>query len=394
MRPTSTAYRAAIRQSHLAVVKVEVLDSGVVIDTLTADGTRPAAISGSVTLDSRAASRGRFDLTLVDDGSLGLIPTTAADLLAPYGNEVKIHRGLVLPDGTIETPSVGIFRIDAANIEDTAAALTIALSGLDRSARVIDAKFEEPFEVAAGTNIETAILAVVQVAIPDVVTVFPGSLFVTPQLRAEEGSDRWKFAQDIATACGLELYFDGDGYLRLEATAAGDIVATLAEGPGGVLLSASRGWTRADTFNRVIATGENTSEAAPARGVATDNDPTSPTYYYGPFGKVPRFYASSFIATDEQAVVAATTLLLRQLGTTQTANFGVICDPSLEPGDTVRVTRLRAGIDEDNVIDSLTIPLGVEQPMTGQTRARQATTTPDTPDPGPGGGTWFPLSVG
>ncbi len=387
MRSTSDAFKAAIAQSQRAVVKVEVLSGGAVIDMLTADpaattSTGAAAITGTVTLDSRAASRGRFDLTLVDDGTLGLVPTTAASLLAPYGNEIRVYRGVQFSDGTAETPSVGIFRIDTATIDDSPAGMTIALSGLDRSATVADAKFEEPYEVAAGTPVQDAILAVVQHAIPDVVAIFPGVTFTTPQLRADEGSDRWRFAQDMATACGLELYFDGDGALRLAPLAGGEPVATLAEGDGGVLLSAARGWTRETTRNRWIVTGENTGEAAPVRGVATDLDPTSPTYYFGPFGKVPEFRSSPFVATAEQAEAAASYLLQRQLGTTQSVSFGVIVDPSLEPGDTVRITRLRAGIDEDNVIDSLVIPLGADQPMTGQTRARQVSLTAAPPGEG------------
>ncbi len=377
MRLTSTAYRQAIRESHQAVVRVDVLSGGEVIDTLTADPAATtdegaAVISGTVTLDSRAASRGRFECSLIDDGSLGLVPTTAASLLAPYGHELRVYRGLILPDATTELVSFGIFRIDAANIDDSPAGMTIALSGLDRSARVADAKFEAPYEVAAGTPVEEAILAVVQMAIPDVVAIFPGVTFTTPALRAEEEGDPWAFVQNMATACGLELYFDGDGSLRLAPLAGGEVVATLAEGEDGVLLAAARGWVREGTHNRVIAVGENTGEAAPARGVATDDDPTSPTYYFGPFGKSPSFYRSQFIATADQALAAATYLLQRQLGTTQTAAFTILVDPSLEPGDTVQVTRSRAGIDEQNTIDSLVIPLGVDQPMTGQTRARQA----------------------
>ncbi len=371
MRPVSAAFGPAVRASHQAVVKVEVLDLGTVVQTIT---TSPAAVtSGSVSLDARAASRGRFDLTIVDDGSLGLIPTTAAGLLAPYGNEVRISRGLILPTGVTETPSIGVFRIDAARIDDSADSLTINLSGMDRSARVIDARFEEPYEIASGTLVETAIRNLVTYAIPDVVTVFPGATYTTPALRAEEGDDRWKLAQDLATASGLELFFDGDGALRLQALAGGGTVTTLAEGSTGVLLSASRNWVREGSYNAVVATGENTGATTPARGVAYDIDPTSPTYYYGPFGKVPMFFQSAFIVTNDQALAAATAMLQRQLGTTQTATFGTIVNPSLEPGDTVRVTRLRAGIDEELAIDTLTIPLSADQPMTGQTRARQVT---------------------
>ena len=41
-------------------------------------------------------------------------------------------------------------------------------------------------------------------------------------------------------------------------------MAGIAEGEGGVLVAAGRRWTREGTFNRVIATGENTGETAPA----------------------------------------------------------------------------------------------------------------------------------
>ncbi len=374
MRPVSDAFRAAVRESHRLVVKVEILDgSGTVIGSLT-DDSDGSLVSGSVTLDAKAASRGRYDLTVVDDGARELVPTSASDLLAPYGHECRVSRGLYLPDGTIEAPSILIGRIDAANVDDTAAALTIQISGMDRSARVIDAKFEEPYEVAAGTNIEGAIREVVQAAIPSVVTIFPGSTYVTPALRAEGEGDRWAFAQNIATASGLELYFNGDGHLVLAPLYDREAVATIAEGEGGVLLSAARGWVREGTFNRVIAVGTNTSiDGTPPRGVATDENINSPTFYHGSFGRVPRFYGSSFIATDAQALDAATTLLRRQLGTTQTVTFSTVVDASLEPGDTVAILRARAGVMGDShVVEGLTVPLTSDAPMTGSTRARQA----------------------
>ncbi len=375
MRPVSDAYRAAIGQSHRLVVKVEILDGAHnVIGTLT-DDTEASLVSGGVTLDQNAASRGRYDITVVDDGARELVPTSASDMLSPYGNECRVSRGLILPNGEPETPSILIGRIDAANVDDTAAGLTIQIAGQDRSARVIDAKFEEPYEVAAGTNIETAIRNVVSDAIPGVICIFPGSTYVTPALRAEEEGDRWAFAQNIATASGLELYFNGDGHLVLGPLYDRPAVATLAEGEGGVLLSANRGWVREGTYNRVIAVGSNTSnEGTPPRGVWTDDDQQSATYYFGPFGRVPRHYRSEFITTDAQALDAATTLGVRQLGTTQTATFTTLVDASLEPSDTVRITRARAGIDEDNVLDSLAIPLDAAGMMSGTTRARQVTT--------------------
>lgn len=369
MRTATAAFRAALAASHKLAVRVDVKTGAGSL--LTPDGLQ--VIDGSVTLDQTAAIRGRCELSLTDDGTLGLVPDSATSALAPYGNRLVVSRGVEYPDGTRELITLGTFRIDSVDVADSEGALAMRVSGLDSAAIVVDARFEEPYEVAAGTSIETAITALVSAALPGVVTNYPGSTFTTPALRAEEGADRWEFAQSIARASGLALYFDGDDKLTLTPADGGSTVATLAEGAAGVLLSAERGWKRAGAYNRVIATGENTGEAIPVRGVATDDNPLSPTYYFGPFGKVPLFFASQFIVTAEQAAAAAQSILQRQLGTTQEVSFGTLVDPTLEPGDAVRITRERAGIDEDHIIDALTIPLSAGLPMTGRTRAQEVT---------------------
>lgn len=328
-------------------------------------------VDGSVTLDQTAATRGRADVTIIDDGTLGLVPTSPASLLAPYGNEIALSRGITYPDGTSELVGLGVFRIQAVDVDDSADGMAVRISGLDRSARVIDARFEEPYQIAAGTNYTTAILATVQAAWPDVPYSLTSTGLVTPALVAQEGDDRWKFCQDMAAAISMRLYFDGDGVLTLVPDVMTAPVMTIAEGENGVLIQASRNWTREGAYNAVIATGENTGQTAPARGVAVDNNPLSPTYYYGPFGHCPRFYSSPFLTTNAQAAAAAQTMLDKQLGTTEQVSFGALVMPHLEPGDTATITRSRSGIGEDHVLDSLTIPLTPDGVMSGRTRARQ-----------------------
>jgi hypothetical protein len=367
LRSVTSAFQASIIASHR-------LATSCVITTPDGSESTMPIIDGSVTLDQTAAVRGRLDLAIADDGTLGIIPDTAADLLAPYGNEIQVSRGIQYPDGTTELVSLGVFRIETADVEDHAGSLQVLLTGLDRAARFVDARFEEPYNVTAGTNYATAIENVLQAAWPDVPTTFTATALTTPALIAQEGDDRWQFVQDMAKAISMRLYFDGDGTLILAPDTLGDPVMDITEGENGVLVTASRRWTREGTFNRVIATGENTGEAAPARGIATDENSLSPTYYYGPFGKVPRFYVSPFITTDAQAESAALSLLNKELGTTEQVQFGSLVLPHLEPGDVVRVTRARAGIvEEDHILDSVTIPLSATGSMTGQTRARQVT---------------------
>ena len=362
MRPVSDAFLQAVTGSHTAVSYVHVLrDNDFVVQLEVTDG--------SITLDQTAATRGRLDVTLAE---LDLVPTDPEAALAPYGNELRAYRGVRYRDGSTEIVSLGIFRIDETSVTDTAeGGVEIRVTGLDRSSRVIDAKFEEPYLLAAGTNIVTAIEDCVRIAIPDLTTSLESTALTTPLLVGEEGGDRWKFVQDLAASLGRSLYFDGDGVLTGQPVTnpSGTPQLTIAEGDGGVLLTAGRRWNRQGTCNRVIATGENAGESAPARGVATDDNPLSPTYYYGQYGKVPRFYSSQILTTDDQAADAATAILSRELGTTQSVDFGAIVNPALEPDDLVQITRLRAGIDEQHVIDAVTIPLTAQQGMTGRTRA-------------------------
>lgn len=400
MRPVTPEFLAAVAGSHQVATRVEVLDDGEV--TLTVD-----AIAGGVTLDQTAATRGRVDLTIADPD---LVPADPSAALAPYGNELRVYRGVLFPFGggveeladpgpggqawpitlwgteegsvdpaptptlvaipTVELVSLGIFRIDETTVTDNGDQLEIRVAGMDRSVRMIDARFEEPYTVPAGTNYATAIAACAQAAWPAVVTNLTATSLTTPLLVAEEGADRWKFMQDMAASLGHALFFDGDGELvtRPVTTPAGAPVATISE--GGVLLSTGRRWNRQGTYNRVIATGENPAEGAvPARGIATDDNPASPTYYYGSYGKVPRFYSSQFITTDAQAADAASAILSRELGTTQTVDFGSIVNPALEPDDIVTITRQRAGVGDSLIIDSITIPLAADQAITGTTRA-------------------------
>jgi hypothetical protein len=366
MRAVSTRFTDAIAVSHRMAVMLEVLSSGVVVQTLA------SVTAGTVTLDATAAIRGRLDITVVDDGTLELVPLFATDVFAPYGNELRVSRGIRFPDGTTEMVTLGVFRINSTDITDAAGTLTMQIAGTDRSARIADARFEDPTDITQGINVATQILNTVQAAYPDVTYSFSPTSTLTGHMTVEEGSDRWDLCQQFASNAAMVLYFDGDGTLILApANESSTVPFSLTEGEGGLLLTSARRWTRENTYNRIIATGENTGVGTPVRGVSTDDNPTSPTYYNGPFGRVPKFFASQFMTTTAQAQAAADSMLLRELGTTQSVNFGSIVLPHLEPNDVLRITRVRAGIDEDHIVDSLTIPLSADQSMTGVTRATQ-----------------------
>lgn len=361
MRPVSDEFLSTLSTSHKMAVEVRVVQTDDVLE---------GVVDGTVTLDSTSAIRGALDLTIVDDGSLDLIPTAPNDLLAPYGNELQVSRGIEYADGSKEMVSLGVFRIETVEVEDQGSNTEIKLSGLDRAATVTDAKFDRPGQVAYDTAVSTAIEDVVKEGYPSASFLFNDVPYTLPRVAWEEGADRWEFAQRLATLSGGELFFDGDGVLVLRQVPSPNdgAVASIQEGENGVLLSAARRWTRENTYNRIIVTGESMNNGPPYRGEAYDDDDGSPTYYGGTFGQVIYFERSDVVGSAAQAEAAAKGLLDKQKGTYSEVSLGSVVLPHLEPGDVVRVTRERLGIDENHVLDQVTIPLTVNAEMSAETR--------------------------
>jgi hypothetical protein len=362
---TSDRFASALALSHQVTATATLIAGGVGLVDL------PIA-SGSVNLDGTAATRASLSLDLaIGANDLDLIPDVATDMLAPYGNEIAVRRGLIYTDGTTETVGLGIFRIDEVDIDD-GDELRVSISGLDRSAIIIEAVFETSGNVAADTNVADAIEAVIAEVYP-VTTDFVDTDVTLPELHYEAGDDRWDFARGCAEAAQCSLYFDGDGTLVMRPLPqALTPVYSITEGEGGTLLGASKRWGRGDACNRVVVTGENASED-PVSGEATDDTPGSPTLYGGPFGRVTFAYSSSFITDNDQADSVAQTILTQKLGTGQQISFDALVNPALEPFDTVGVRREQIGIGGENreelhILDSISVPLTHDGTMTGQTR--------------------------
>lgn len=364
MRPVSTTFLGALRGSHRMRSRARVCPPGQTgVDP---DGDEIPVIDGSVEQDSTANVRATVELTT--DGSTWRPEVDAP--ITPYGRELFVERGVVLGNGDTVWVSQGYFRIDSVE-QENAPRGTLRIAGSDRMAGLVDARPLWPTEFGTGATVESVFDWLVTQVYPGAEIVFDfdasqpfGSTHVVED-------DRHGFLADLADAHGKTMFWDHEGKLRVESAPTLDSpVWTVNHGAGGVLVSQARALTRDGVYNAVVARGEQVGESVPVSAVAYDLDPESPTYWYGDFGHVPRFYTSSFITTTAQAMDAAAAMLARTTGLPREMDLSAIPNPALEVLDPVRVTT-SAGDAGVHVIESLTLPLTAAGAMEATTKVKR-----------------------
>lgn len=443
MFPASSDFKNLVRESHEVITKVEVLRDGSILAVIYPE-------SGAVEVDARRAVRRTCSITLRASGSstvltptyntyaqvlaqyatytalaavssyssvkvitgydIGtaydvIIPSSASDLITPYGNELKIYRGITFqrrrvaasyativgdyatyavlaanvanyqtindrtgPWETVEEyVPLGVFVITDVDIDDAPDGVTVNVTGADRSIRISRARWTDPYKVAKGTAVETAIGDLLADRWSSITTAFTatGATTTLSVLGVDTENDPWQDAVKLADAVAFDLYFDQDGICVLSpkrdyTDVTGD--ETYVEGTEAMVLGAQRRLTSEGVYNAVVVSTEGTEDVQ-FRSTALDDDPASPTYVYGPFGLVPTFRSSPLINTQAAADKYAAAVLNQIKGTTEAIAWNQLVDPSLDAGDTVTVVNTGARIARTLVLDRITIPLAASESM-------------------------------
>ncbi|MFJ4925260.1 DUF5047 domain-containing protein [Streptomyces sp. NPDC088736] len=346
MYPVSDRFLARLAESHQVATQVQLfLTDGRVIDL--------EHTGGSVTVDRAQAVRRTCSVTVADPT---LIPRSPSDQLSTYGARLRIARGVYYGDGTSELAPVGVFRLDSVDGDVNDGPVT--LQGKDLSIIVADDKFTTAYK-ALGTVV-SAITSIIQRSLPtaDVISTIPSTAIGSRVFDVE--ADPWAACQEIAAAAGADVYANADGQFVI-ATLPDPLNTTpvwdVAAGEGGVYISANRGMTSDNVFNGVLARGENTSDnVAPVQYLAVDNDPGSPTYWNGPYGRRPMFYTSSTLITSGACQAAAQLKLAEAKAPNTTGDLSSLPNPALEPGDVLRITHPDTS-RELHQVASFTVPL-------------------------------------
>lgn len=332
-------------------------------------GTAVDMIAGSVTLSASADIRANAGILVSGNDAWPLLND---DLLTPYGNEVFVRRGIDFGNGTVEWVSFGYLRIDSVS-QTRNEDYPISLTCYDRMIGIIEARLLTPIQFSAGVSLSTIVSTLVLEVYPDVTIEWDddtGDTLITRSQIAEE--NRFGFLKELVTSYGKIMYFDYRGVFVIQDVPSDDVpVFNVNSGTGGVLIELNRARTREGVYNAVVVNGQGADTEQPIFAVVVDSDPNSPTNYTGRFGKVPRFYTSTFITTNDQAAATANSLLRRTIGLPYSVDFRAVVNCALEPYDPIGIVTSRNR--ELHVLDTIEFPLDAETPMTSSTKVRERT---------------------
>lgn len=347
---------------------------------------------GSVTIDTELTDTGggfhrvSGRLTVVDDDVRFASPDTRLTPLAdntgwtaPYGTIARVMYGVEVPgytgffgDNTFFTP-YGTVRIGENQDEQDG---SLDLNLYDLAKYVSRNQFDVPYVIGPGQNYVTAVVTMVQSRLPaNLLTPVQATSTdqVTPMIVIDPTQDPWVEAEAMMASIGFVIYFDLLGQLTIMPRpdpSDDDPVRTFVHGQDAIVALA-RNLSDDPGYNGVSMRSDSSVLTAPLQSTAWDTNPNSPTYYLGPYGKNPYQTSSPYIATQAQCDAAAVAALPAVLGLTEKIALACLPDPALQVNDVVYVYRQRgpAGVvvvDGNYVIDQITMPLSLTEPMTMQ----------------------------
>lgn len=343
------------------------------------------ATDGSVNVDRTAQFRRTATIACIDPTG-ALVPSANGDLLTPFGTEVRPYRGVRYhnPDGTTETEvqPLGVFRLSKTTvIESSTGALTISLEMTDRSRTISRDKFTAPYTIAAGTNLLDAILLIVGRTFSNLHYDTTDTALLTPAVRVYDvNDDPWQACVDLATSMAAEVYFDATGTLVVapppDLDTLPEPVFTYIENQNCIMTDLQAVYTDDPGYNGVVFTGATIGTSTVAvRATAWDNEPTSPTYYLGPYGQVPMSVQDTTVTTTDAAQAAADAQLRNLIGFAAQITVSGSVNPAYEGGDAIQVVRGAMNVAGYYSIDAFNVPLHKDGTQNVVLKAKQSVST-------------------
>lgn len=298
---------------------------------------------------------------------------TSVDELVPIGmgmiDQVTVHATSGTTGAGSSTNVAGSTGVIGRGGGQTGGGTAIKIHAVDLSGAIKRNVWQMPYTVPSGLLYTEAIKIMVLDRLPDQKAFnLASTTRVTPPLLygAQQGGDPWQDLQELAQAIGFEAFFDAAGTFVCRPVPdprTGDPVWQFDEAANPTVAEAERQFSSDQTFNDIVVVGQSTSTQNPFTAEAYDDDPSSPTYVLGPYGRVTQRLTFSLITSQDQAQDTADAALFNSLGAADTVTLTVVPMPALEPGDIVKVVCSNIRANGTYMINSMTTPLSPADPM-------------------------------
>lgn len=339
--PQTPWYRQALAAPHEAYARVEVWRSGIQVDELAwvERGTpytqgAPVFFGGSVRASLASRVTRTMDLVVPEY----LYPWDPWDLLNCYGTELRAFKGIRYGSGSRDEFPVFVGTVEDASPPDLG---KTAIKASDTALRVAAAGFVAPLPSQSGFPVIEEIERLILDANP-LATFGTHSAItaLTPQLAYD--SDRGQALDALAGAASANWYTLADGRYVVRFVPWTQPVSTtplvLADGPGGVLLTAFPVRSTSGIFNQITVISDRADGGPAEYATVADTNRASPTYIGGPFGVRSKPPIRVTGATNQgQLAALARVELARSQALTASWQLTCVPDASLELGDPLKI---------------------------------------------------------
>jgi hypothetical protein len=339
------AYRAAYQRPHRPIFRVQVWNRTEQIGEVT------ELLGGNVdcTLTSQVTRRG--SITVPDN----MMPTDPGDLLAPFGNRLRIFRGISYAGSELLFPVFTGLIMKAER--KPRQPCTVSFS--DRAVEVDENDFEQPTEARQGQSVLTEWTRLVREGVPD--AVFGTHDAINALAAAQVWDDsRSQACDQLADAGGAFWYCLPDGRFVMrrvpwayhpDGKFAQPVVTYVDKmkpqdpafqygAPGhqlGTITDYGTAMSRESVYNSVVGVADQPDGAEPRRAVVRDTAEGSPTAIGSKFGR--RVLRIDLPSAADAAVVyhGARSVLSRSRASAEALPWDMVPDPALELGDLVQL---------------------------------------------------------
>jgi hypothetical protein len=349
MIPSSALFQQAMSYSRTMFSEMDIVKGGVILEnqvpmssgSLSTDRTRNTRYEASVEI-------GMYDWdTLPIDSK---------------GTRIRLYQGLE-SIGVRERVQVGEYQVFDFKRTNRGTVST-TLKGLEQF--LIEAQFIRPVTPPYGSSIIATITDLIHDVLPDVEVVAQCSQDRLVSSTGAWEKDRWGDAiTKLAAGISAEVFagYDGRFYI-VDAPDLSTLVGRyrVAGGEGGVLTTETRGDTRDGVYNGVSVSANSSDQTVPpVWAFSYDNNPDSPTYFYGDYGQRVRFYSSQFFTEVSQCQAYADRLLIESLAPNLSLSIGALPIPFLEASDPITVESEQGYPVADYLINKTALSLGIAE---------------------------------